>query len=231
MVNEIAELGAQEETTRALNLTSVDVEMLCQQAISTLSDASQRREQQIHLSLEPGRSRIWVLDKDKVRHLLYHLIFTVIQAATAGSVINLHVSHKNDGLNFTISASHPWLGVGLTEIDPYFYQLPILDSNYPARTSQPYSQQSAELTLPVPEAHLELSLSTDVAAKSEPELTQVDSNVLADKEYRSCESLRLLLSYHLAKLHGGQILVQGTAELGYRYVVSLPQLEVGKESL
>lgn len=242
MVNEIAELGAQNETTRTLNLSSVDIEMLCQQVISTLSDASQRREQQIHLSLEPGRSRISVLDKDKVKHLLYHLIFSVIQTATTGSIINLHVS-QNDGLNFTVSVSHPWLGVGLTEIDPCFYQLQVLDSNYleaedrtanlyPAKTSQ-YSRQSELLTLPVQEDLLELSLSIDVAAKSEPELTQVDSNVLADKDAqsRSCESLRLLLSYHLAKLHGGQILVQGTAESGYRYVVTLPQLEVEKESL
>lgn len=246
MVNEISELGA-EESTRALNLTSVDVEMLCQQAINTLSDTAQRREQQIRLSLEPEHSRMWVLDKDKVRHLLYHLVFSVIQAATTGSVIHLHVSHKGDRINFTVSVSHPWLGTGLTQIDPCFEQLPVLDSsNYPevaapteinpsAMNYQLYSEWAELTTLPVQNAQpLELSLLSSDAAKSESELVHPDSkDVSADKErlYRSCESLRLLLSYHLAKLHGGQISVQGTAESGYRYVVSLPQLEAGKENL
>jgi len=243
MVNEISELGAQDEGNQALNLTSVDIEMLCQQAINTLSDAAQRREQQIRLSLEPERIRIWLLDKDKVRHLLYHLVFSVIQTATTGSVIHIHVSHKGDGLNLTVSASHPWLGTGLTQIDPCFDQLPMSDvSNYPeaeaytdenlylsARDSQLYSAWSELTTLPVQDAQpLELSLSSS-------ELTQLNSKDLpADKKfrlYRSCESLRLLFSCHLAKLHGGQISVQGTAESGYRYVVSLPQLETVKESL
>jgi len=243
MVNEISELGVQDESTQALNLTSVDIEMLCQQAINTLSDAAQRREQQIRLSLEPERVRIWLLDKDKVRHLLYHLIFSVIQTATTGSVINLHVSQKGDGLNLTVSASHPWLGTSLTQIDPCFDQLSMSDvSNYPeaeaytdenlylsARDSQLYSEWSELTTLPVQDAQpLELSLSSS-------ELTQFNSkDVPADKKfrlYRSCESLRLLFSCHLAKLHGGQISVQGTAESGYRYVISLPQLETVKESL
>lgn len=246
MVNEISELGA-EESTRALNLTSVDVEMLCQQAINTLSDAAQRREQQIRLSLEPEHGRMWVLDKDKVRHLLYHLVFSVIQAATTGSVIHLHVSHKGDRINFTVSVSHPWLGTGLTQIDPCFEQLSVLDSsNYPevaditeinpsATNSQLYSEWTELTTLPVQNAQpLELSLSSSDAAESESELVHPNNeNVSADKArlYRSCESLRLLLSYHLAKLHGGQISVQGTAESGYRYVVSLPKLEAGKGNL
>jgi hypothetical protein len=38
----------------------------------------------------------------------------------------------------------------------------------------------------------------------------------------SRESLGLLLSCQLAELHGGQILIQGSPESGYRYVLSLP---------
>jgi signal transduction histidine kinase len=38
----------------------------------------------------------------------------------------------------------------------------------------------------------------------------------------SRESLGLLLSCHLAELHNGEIVIQGSSESGYRYVVSLP---------
>lgn len=249
MVNEISELGTQNESDQALNLTSVDIEMLCQQAINTLSDAAKRREQQIRLSLEQGRSRIWVLDKDKVRLLLYHLLLSTIQTATTGSVFHLHVSHKSNGLNVTISVSHPWLGTGLTQIDPCFYQLPAFDaSNCPQQVqsknlhssdsvSQLYSQWN-ELP-PLAESDVEpleysISSSDPQTVKSDLELPQLKSNNISTADnsrlYRSCESLRLLLSCHLAKLHGGQISVQGTPESGYRYVVSLPQLEAVKGS-
>lgn len=247
MVNEISELGTQDETTQALNLTSVDIEMLCQQAINTLSDPAKRREQQIRLSLEQGRSRIWVLDKDKVRHLLYQLLFSTIQTATTGSVIHLHVSHKSDGLNLTVSVSHPWLGAGLTSIDPCF-ELPGFDvsnSSQPERSHNLYSFSTdtqfdsdwSEIPL-LPELGIE-PLELGASSSNPQTATESESANLSHKDistasnsqlYRSCESLRLLLSCHLAKLHGGQISVRGSAESGYRYVVSLPQLEAVKES-
>lgn len=247
MVNEISELGTQAETALPLNLTSVDIEMLCQHAINSLSDAAKRREQQIRLSLEQGRSRIWILDKDKVRHLLYQLLFSTIQTATTGSVIHLHVSHKSDGLNLTVSVSHPWLGAGLTSIDPCFElpgfnitnrsQLDTSNNLYSFTTDDQLDSEWSEISsLPdlVVEPLLGISSSNSQTTKSElesPEHNHKDISTVSNSQlYRSCESLRLLLSCHLVKLHGGQISVHGTAESGYRYVVSLPQLEAVKES-
>lgn len=89
LVNEILELSNSKDSSQ-LQLASVDIEMLCQRAINTLEQAAHRREQQICLSVEPGR-RIWLLDKDKVRQMLYHLVFSVIQTSSAGSSIRLHV--------------------------------------------------------------------------------------------------------------------------------------------
>jgi len=57
-VNEISELGALDESTQSLNLISVDIEMLCQQAINILEEAAHRQEQEIRLSVEPGRSHL-----------------------------------------------------------------------------------------------------------------------------------------------------------------------------
>lgn len=242
MVNEISELGAQDESTqKTLNLTSVDLEMLCQQVFNTLSDAANRRDQQTRLSLEPGLNRIWVLDKDKVRHLLYHLIFSVIQSATTSSIIHLHISHKGERLNLTVSASHPWLGVGLTQIDPCFYQSlshsNLLDiethGTENINTSDQLYSEPELPKLPLQDSQpLDLYLLADITAASEAQLTLNSKDSQEQSQlYRSCESLRLLLSCHLAKLHGGQISVQGTAESGYRYLVSLPQLPATKESL
>jgi len=119
LVNEISELGALDESTQSLNLISVDIEMLCQQAINILKRQPNRQEQEIRLSVEPGRSRTWVLDKDKVRQLL-SLDFSVIQTASTGSLIHIHVSHKDNELNLAVSVSHPWLGDGLTQVDLTF---------------------------------------------------------------------------------------------------------------
>ena len=99
-----------------MSLTSVDIEMLCQQVSNTLAQAVHRREQQIRLSVEPGR-RVWLLDKSKVHQMLYHLMFCVIQAAAAGSIVRLHVSRKDDDLNLTVWVFHPWLGDSLAQAD------------------------------------------------------------------------------------------------------------------
>ncbi len=215
LVNEISQLGVMEEYTHALNLTSVDIEMLCQQVLNTLEELAKRKEQQLRLSLEPAKSRIWVLDKDKVRQLLYHLISSMIQAATSGSLIRIHVSHKSDSLNLAITVSHPWLGEGLTPIDPYFGHLPVLNG-----ASYPTHEGLSNHLLPSADA-----ASADSSTMSTTELVSVSSF------NRSCESLRLLLSKALTELHGGEIEIIGTPESGYRYVVSLPELEITQESL
>ena len=211
LVNEISHLGVTEEYNHALNLGSVDIEMLCQQVLNTLDEAAKRIEQKLRLSLEPAKSRTWVIDKDKVKQLLYHLISSMIQAATSGSIIRIHVSHKNNNLNLAISVSHPWLGEGLTPLDPYVGQVSALNvSSY--TSSEEFISSTME--------HRD-----DILVQSETEVLSLNS------VNRSYESLRLLLSRALAELHGGQIDVLGTPESGYRYVVSLPQLAVTPESL
>ncbi|MFH7028225.1 MAG: histidine kinase dimerization/phospho-acceptor domain-containing protein [Heteroscytonema crispum UTEX LB 1556] len=212
LVNEITELGAMDESMTVLNLAPVDIEMLCQQAIHTLEEAANRREQDIRLSIEPGRSRIWALDKDKVRQMLYHLVFSVIQLSATGSVVRIHVSYKENILNITVWVSHPWLGDGITEVDPYFRlnPVPLLEFAGEAASYNTRSEnQEAVGGLPalVDNAVMAASSGLD-SAKPHGSLSR--------------ESLGLLLSCQLAELHGGQISIQGSPESGYRYVLSLP---------
>ncbi len=211
LVNEIMELGSLNDSNRYLNLSPVDIEMLCQQALTTLEQAAQRREQKIRLTVEPGR-RIWLLDKDKVRHMLYHLVFTVIQAASADSLVRIHVSRKQERLNLTIWPSHPWLGEGLshTDLHPnHSLALGVAMENSRESGDRPFT------ATPSDPAEYALDLSQAVLAQP----TGADILRTASRQ-----NLSLMLSQQLAELHGGQLMLQGSLEGGYRYVLSLPQM-------
>ncbi|HEY9698316.1 MAG TPA: GAF domain-containing sensor histidine kinase [Trichocoleus sp.] len=203
LVNEIVELGALNAAHRSLELNPVDVEMLCQQVITSLQQVAQRREQQIQLSVEPG-PRIWLLDKEKVRQLLYHLVFSVIQTSSSDSIVRIHVSRRQSNLTLTIWASHPWLGDGISTLD----YMPVL-SPASAQTSE---QTNTDLLWNLDEAEMPSSI---YPATSSPMGQQQDSR----------QGLGLLLSHQLTELHEGTISVQGSIEEGYRYVIRLPHFE------
>ncbi|WP_414619796.1 histidine kinase dimerization/phospho-acceptor domain-containing protein [Calothrix sp. CCY 0018] len=222
LVNEISELGAMDDTNTELNLAPVDIEMLCQQAINTLEETAARREQDIRLSIEPGRNRILPLDKDKVRQILYHLIFSVIQLSATGSVVRIHVSYKEDALLLTIWVSHPWLGEGITEVDPYFRlsqisSMQLASDITSAFTTHPDSRQTlngmaSKNNIPISENISSGGIAVDSS----------DNENKSQSDGVSRETLGLLLSCQLAELHGGDITIQGSQESGYRYVLSLP---------
>ncbi|AFY53350.1 signal transduction histidine kinase [Rivularia sp. PCC 7116] len=223
LVNEISELGAMDDTNTELNLAPVDIEMLCQQAINTLEEAAARREQDIRLSIEPGRNRILPLDKDKVRQILYHLIFSVIQLSATGSIVRIHVSYKEDALNLTIWVSHPWLGEGITEVDPYFRLSQISSMELASDINSVFNQNSPskETVNSMPSREDNLQTTENFSSGG----IAVDSSNNEEKAQSggvSRETLGLLLSCQLAELHGGDITIQGSPESGYRYVLSLP---------
>lgn len=240
LVKEILELSQLDASSNALNLASINIEMLCQQAISTLEQAASRREQQIRLSVEPG-DRLWTLDKEKIRQMLYHLIFSVIQSSNTGSIIRLHVSHKNGGLRLSVWALHPCLGDGLL-YDSFREAAPghaaqIALSNSVSFESETYSNghrlESSSMPLAVAsqfpvgvdEPQLRLGSGGTITPQAE-QLRNVELDTAL--EILDADTMRknlgLLLSRQLAEMHGGQILIQGVAEAGYRYVITLPRL-------
>jgi len=209
LVKEILELSQLDDSSRALNLGSIDIEMLCQQAISTLEQAANRREQQIRLSVEPG-NRIWMLDKEKIRQMLYHLIFSVIQSSNAGSIVRLHVSQKSSGLRLTVWASHPCLGDGMGGYGEMMVPQTSSIAAYDAPSSN--GHRAGAGLMPVAAA---LSATKFTDFDDSPEIPDADA---------VRKNLGLLLSRQLAEMHGGQILIQGASEPGYRYVITLPRL-------
>lgn len=201
LVEEILALRELPSSGVPLSLTSVDVEMLCQQVLKTLEPVANRREQQIQVSVEPVH-RIWLLDKGKVQQLLYHLMFRVIQVAEGGCVIRVHVSRKGDYLNIGIWVSHPWLGDSLPETELEACGMAIATPTpVPMVTEQPEDNLASEEVMTI-----------DV-------WDRVQDSTLD----RTRERLGLLLSCQLAQMHGGNIYIQGNPRSGYRYVVSLPE--------
>ena len=234
LVTEIVELGALDDRGESLHLVPVDIEMLCQQAIATLNQAAQRREQQLKLTVEPGQ-RIWILDKEKVRQMLYHLAFGVIQSSTTDSTIRIHVSRRQGFLNLAVWASHPWLGHGepQTKFVPTRPRLAIVMSE-PNGNSYRFGRLAADL------ASADLA-SADLASEGEvwyandesdrEFLTTVAKNTKLKpdempQEDSSRQGLGLMFSRQLAEIHGGSIEVRGSAEEGYRHVIKLPPLQV-----
>jgi hypothetical protein len=156
--------------------------------------------------------------------MLYYLVFSLIQSSEAECEVRIHVSRKSERLNIAIWVSHPWLGNCLPSIELYSQSeicqlskdselLPDINPNDKSPESSLLSGNQVSSITPLLSA-----LASTEAIKG----TSADNN-------NSRESLGLLLSCGLAKIHGGQISVQGSPELGYRYVVSLPQVAIADE--
>ncbi len=233
LVNEISELGTITGKIEDLDLAAVDIEMLCQQVTHSLEDGAKRKEQQIRLSVERDRDRGWVMDKEKVRQLLYHLLFSVIQSTTTGSTIRVHVFSSTDSKKIAVSVSHPWLGDGLTDVELILAQLPALNN------SQFFAPNDDPEIIPDPiRADLLPPQSQDLVlpADADSSLKELDLNleevVQIDRHTKQLglDNLRLSLSCHLAQLHGGEISIELTPTSGYRYLISLPNLEVLKNN-
>lgn len=215
LVEEIMALDVFDEinTPPYLNVSPVDIEMLCQRAIHSLIETAEQNQQQIRLTIEPG-TRLWVLDKDKAQQMLYYVILSVIYSAEAGSEIRLHVSRKIDTLNIAVWVSHPWLGEGI----PTVYE-ELTDLCVTGRESQKHKQNgegaspvAATVKTPMLSS---VSMSKTLMVNGKEMLLRTDSR----------ESLGLFLSCHLAELHHGNLSVQGLSESGDRYIISLPKLD------
>ena len=218
LVEEILELAELDDSAFTLKRTAIDIETLCQQVVTILSPAASRREQEINLSMGPG-PRIWLVDKDKVQQMLHHLIFSIIQSAGAGSVIRVHVSRKEDGINLGVWVFHPWLGESLPHAKLYSDYLLKVGSGSGSPSNCETDSLGLEPQLPT-QGSQRLTLAFSELAALVAQNAEDTAPVLAG--YGARERLGLLLCCQLVEIQGGQLSIQGTPESGYRYVLWLP---------
>ncbi|MEM8805079.1 MAG: GAF domain-containing sensor histidine kinase [Cyanobacteria bacterium P01_G01_bin.38] len=201
LVDEIISVGGLEEDAQQLSLAPIDIEMLARQSLKALDKLVQQQDLKLNLSIEPG-SRIWVLDKRVVKQLIYQLVSSIIKMSTAGSTLRLHISRKDNRLNFAIWLSNPWLGEDLPQSVVAWGR-----RHLPTSSSSPKSP-----TLPVSTA-----IDDSDALLTRQEVDSSDNTARYE--------LGLLLSLHLTQMHQGSIAIQGALDTGYRLVVSLPSLK------
>jgi len=209
LINQILELAVLDDLASPLKVKPIDVEMLCQQATSHLETLAETQNQQIRLSIEPG-TRIWNVDKVLVQQILYHLLASIIESATAESTIRLHASCKEDEFHFSVWISHPWLGEGIPnpdEVKRWFQKRESTDSSPNPEPKDLHSivSQSSDYDYisPDPSANPSARAETSTSFKTKMQF------------------LRLELSLNLAKLHGGTLELQGKQAANYRYLVRL----------
>jgi len=201
LTNEIMDLGAIEHQSYELILKPVDIEMLAQQSLHPIESRANQEELSFNLTVEPG-SRIWVLDKHIIKQLIYHLILSISKATAGGSTVRLHISRKDERLNLAAWVSNPWLGEDLPQtVIAWGHQNGVIP---PVSTEEPsYGFEVME----------DWSQINPKGGLNEP--TETDA----------WQELGLLLSQQLTDIHNGEIIVQGSQNNGYRYIVSLPPFE------
>lgn len=225
LLDELVALAKLNDRTPGLEIGSVDIEMLCQQAINCLELEASRRGQELRLSVEPG-DRLVLVDKSKVYQIVYHLLARLIETAAPGGVVRLHVSRMTDRLKMTLWVSHPWLGEGLNPLDSVDLELsdPFLDepSDEPIALSEETAIESllsGQLDFSMREIIQNLISGLNITDSSETTTGTIDGK---SSMKLSRQDLGVLLSWELAKQHQGQIYLEGSASVGYRYLLEFP---------
>lgn len=213
LVDEIVSLGVLNEQDTTVHYASVDIEMLCQQVINSLIDTAKQHQQVLSLSIEPG-NRIWSLDKDKVKQALYYLITSVLEMSEAGGEIKVHVSRRNKALNIAIGVSHPWLGEGFAEVN-HHSQAITKALAFGQANSDSYHHHSFNSGIS------DISLSHHQVLTSSSLMMVIDQGDTLDQDTNKIPRniLGLLFCCHLTELHEGQVVVQGSPNSSYRYVL------------
>ncbi|MEB3311234.1 MAG: GAF domain-containing sensor histidine kinase [Snowella sp.] len=223
LVEEVLKIGALEETSSQLELTPINVEMLAQKALNSLSEIAKQKRQEIRLSAEPGK-RVWLLDKTKVHQALYYLVISIIDASEPDGEIRVHISHRSQNLHIALWMYHPWIGDGL----PHIHWQPPLTleaENSFDQSCLSFSQhydQTQDLKI-LTEQHHPVKEKALTVVSLEAILLQLTNGPNSGQE-KPQKLLGLLLGCYLAESHGGKVVIQGSPESGYRYVLILPQI-------
>jgi signal transduction histidine kinase len=110
-----------------LNLRSVDLEMLCQLAIQSLEPVAQKKNQQIGLDFTSGglpqhqlAEKIWSIDKDKVRQIVYYLCLSAIHLSAVDAQIAIRLIDFTDRLQIQIVSDDPEIVLPNLDLDGDF---------------------------------------------------------------------------------------------------------------
>jgi signal transduction histidine kinase len=206
IANEVLELSGLDAQIQPLQPAPVDIDMIGQQVERMLVAHAGRKNLELRFTVEPG-SRLWTLDRDLVRQSLYHVLFCIIQLAGEAGTLQIHCTERDSSLSINIWMTHPWLGEGLPNAVAKLYN------------QLGHPEEEAEMLTML------LARATGRASVPLPEHQQSPSSHTNAELPKSRELLSLLLSRHLIERHHGTLALQGSADAGYRLVMTLPFLK------
>ena len=220
LVDEIVSLGVISDRGSEINLAAVDIEMLCQQVVNSLTDIA-KQHAVLSLSVEPG-NRVWFLDKEKIRQAVYYMIVSVLEMSEPGGEVKIHVSKRDRVLNIAVGVSHPWLGENFVSTKVHSQTITqALNLNRTIRGDRySFNPNSNDLA---PTNRQVLTASALMKAIDEEDTLDKNTNKIPR------DILGLLFCCHLTELHQGRVIVQGSANFGYRYLLQFPHTKSGDE--
>lgn len=216
-IEEIIALDVDNSSSQKLNLATVDMEMLCQQVINNLQGVIQDKKQQVDLSIQEG-SRLWLVDRRAIQLMVYYLVAVMLDTLPLGSQIKIQIDGGSPGSNY--QSSYQSIRVTSSKGSP---NLPSLKS----KASEYFQFQFAHILGKQSVSDLQLPqvnrLGTANFLHPENATTPDRAEFAEILGTESWHRLGLLLSYQIAEIHGGKMLMQDDEGLGYGYVVILPQ--------
>lgn len=216
LINEIVEISQIDNSETLAPPSPIDLEMLFQQTFTALESKSIPREQRLRLNVEDG-ARIWLFDRDRIRQCIHHLIVAITLGASPGSTISFHLARREDYLRLVVWASHPWLGDGMRQTDIVRFE--------------DLLQDIAKSSIPMEIAAMHATAQDIASERVFTTSSRSPRTVLGTSNQTPQEVLRVILSQTLAKVLGGELSLQGSADSGYRLVLLLPAHQANAEPL
>jgi hypothetical protein len=211
LIEEIIALDVFEENYLTPQRTLIDLETLGQEITNNLNHIATQHKQKLNLTKEPGLKH-WQLDRNLIKKSLYYLLISVITTGEPNSEVRIHFSQKSDTLNIGIGNYNPWLGENLGGIDPQSSLITNILSWTLHKTNQSESDELSQPTLHI------IPLSYQSLAN------RWSKNEEKYNHRHNREMLTLLLSCYLTEIHQGNMSLQGSDQLGYRYMLQFPQI-------
>ena len=139
-----------------------------------------------------------------------------------GGEIKVHVSRRNKALNIAVGISHPWLGEGFGEENLYSKAV-----TKALKQNQASISESDRFNAGISD----ISLNNHQVLTSSALMIAIDDKNMIDKNTNKVprELLGLLFCCHLTELHEGKVVVQGSSNFSYRYVLQFPKAQLEEE--
>lgn len=228
LAEEIINLGFIEEHISNSQLTSVDIELLCQQVINSVHPIAQKQKIQMRLLPVNLPNRSYLLNKEKVRQTLYYLLISLAQSTEAVGELCIQIENNGDNIEMAIWLTNSWFGANSPVISFESKSLTNFLIHAGLNVSSKFNNHQIypkDLSLKAQILKLlSAQLGTDSKQNNHKKMATGAPNSSETVDNYYCSLLELLFSCYLAENLGGNLALKLTSS-GYRYILKLPKTQ------